>query len=565
MKIIKLIIALLALAQMGCAQKNIDVPSFIAEKIKAGEKNIVLPKGVHYVKTPQKSFAFIVLKDVEGVKIDGNGAELRFNGALSGASMFSIAKCRNITIENLVVDLDPLPFTQGKIIKTAPDKSWFECEIDDGYRTDAENGAFRMEVYDPSNRKLKQPMTFGKTRQLSPKTFRFTKTEAVAKGRPPALHNERVGDLFCLGLKGSATAFAAVETEGLTYKNITVYSSGSMAFFDNHCSNVVFDSCAITRRDKNDYAARSPRLRSTNADGYHSRSARVGPQIINCTAEYLSDDCVAIECVYSVVVKSSANRARVVVRDGKTTGIKAGDEVEVYRPDGRVVHLKAKSVSYAGKTTPEEYKFLNTQPIAKHIAKPPRMSHCVWIEFEDGSAPVGSYVVGMGRACRGYKIIGGKFGNLRSRGMLLKAGGGVVDGAKIEGCWMPAIKISPELFFLEACHARDVVIKNCDITAEFSAAINIHSPTTNHKNFSPAGAHSNILVENNTIRYTKTPACLFASIDGLTLKNNKFEKISPSYDGANWAYSARKIGDNPPASDKLILIENCANVKCDSQ
>ena len=87
------------------------------------------------------------------------------------------------------------------------------------------------------------------------------------------------------------------------------------------------------------------------------------------------------------------------MRDGKSAGIKAGDEVEVYRPDGRVVYLKAKSVSYAGKTAPEECKFLNTQPMAKHIAKPPRMSHCVWIEFEDGSAPEGGYVVGMGRAC----------------------------------------------------------------------------------------------------------------------------------------------------------------------
>ena len=562
MKILKLLIALLALAQTGCVQ-NIDVVDFIAAKIKAGEKNIVLPKGVHFVKKPQSSFAFIVLKDLEGVKIDGNGAELRFAGE-NKTSMFSIVNCRNITIENIVVDYDPLPFTQGKIIKTAPDKSWFECEIDDGYRTDAENGPFRMEIYDPVARKVKQPMTFGTTKQLSPKTFRFTKTAAIAK-RPPELQNERVGDLFCLGLNGGATSIFASNTDGILYKNITVYTSGGMAFFDNFCSNVVFDSCVIARRDKNDYVARSPRLRSTNADGYHSRSARVGPQIINCTAEYLSDDCVAIECVYSVVVKSSANRARVVVRDGKTTGIKAGDEVEVYRPDDRVVYLKAKSVSYAGKTTPEEYKFLNTQPIAKHIAKPPRMSHCEWIEFESGSAPEGSYVVGMGRACRGYKIIGGKFGNLRSRGMLLKASGGVVDGAKIEGCFMPAIKISPELFFLEACHARDIVIKNCDITAEFSAAINIHSPTTDNKNFSPAGAHANILVENNTIRYVREPACLFSSIDGLTLKNNSFKKIAPSYEGANWAYSTRKIGDNPPASDKLVLIENCANVNSDAK
>ena len=563
MKIIKSIFVLFVAAGT-CFAQDFSVVDFIAEKLKAGEKNIVLPKGVHIVKKPQTPSSFIVLKDLEDVKIDGNGAELRFCGSIK-ATMFSVINCKNIAIENLIVDLDPIPFTQGKITKIASDKSWFECEIDAGYRTDAENGAFRMEIYDPVVRKLKQPMTFGTTKQLSPNTFRFTKTETVAKNRPKDIQNERVGDLFCLGLGGGATSFYANSTNGLTYKNITVYSSGGMAFYDYLCSDVVFDSCVITRRDKDDYVARSPRLRSTNADGYHSRSARVGPQIINCTAEYLSDDCVAIECVYSVVVKSSGNRARVVVRDGKSAGIKSGDEVEVYRPDGRVVYLKAKTVSYAGKTTPAEYEFLNTQPIAKHIAKPPRMAHCAWIEFEDGAAPAGSFIAGMGRACKGYRIVGGKFGNLRSRAMLLKASGGVVDGAKIEGCWMPAIKISPELFFLEACHARDVVIKNCDITAEFAAAINIHSPTTDHKDFSPAGAHANILVENNTIRYARTPACLFASIDGLTLKSNLLEKIKPPYDGTNWAYSARKIGDNPPASDLPVLIENCANVKRDDK
>jgi hypothetical protein len=41
--------------------------------------------------------------------------------------------CTNVTLRGLAVDYDPLPFTQGKIIALATDKSWIEFEVAKGY------------------------------------------------------------------------------------------------------------------------------------------------------------------------------------------------------------------------------------------------------------------------------------------------------------------------------------------------------------------------------------------------------------------------------------------------
>ncbi|MFR6032664.1 MAG: hypothetical protein ACLUKN_05495 [Bacilli bacterium] len=45
----------------------------------------------------------------------------------------SALKTANLKIEGLVIDYDPLPYTQGKIVSMSDDKMSFEVEIFEGY------------------------------------------------------------------------------------------------------------------------------------------------------------------------------------------------------------------------------------------------------------------------------------------------------------------------------------------------------------------------------------------------------------------------------------------------
>ena len=69
-------------------------------------------------------------KNLEDVTVKAYGAELICTQTIAA---IRIENCRNLKIEGLVIDYDPLPYTQGKIVSMSDDKMSFEVEIFEGY------------------------------------------------------------------------------------------------------------------------------------------------------------------------------------------------------------------------------------------------------------------------------------------------------------------------------------------------------------------------------------------------------------------------------------------------
>ena len=59
----------------------------------------------------------------------------------------------------------------------------------------------------------------------------------------------------------------------------------------------------------------------------------------------------------------------------------------------------------------------------------------------------------------GFKILNCTLGNTRSRGILIKADHGLIEGNTISGCGMSAISIGPEYYWGEADYARHVTVR----------------------------------------------------------------------------------------------------------
>jgi len=64
------------------------------------------------------------IENINNMTIEGNGAELI---GCDYSTMFHFSQCRNIAINNLTVDWDPLPFTQGKVV--AANSSYVDIEV----------------------------------------------------------------------------------------------------------------------------------------------------------------------------------------------------------------------------------------------------------------------------------------------------------------------------------------------------------------------------------------------------------------------------------------------------
>jgi len=66
----------------------------------------------------------IEISDLDGLTIDGRGAELIGHDL---STMFHFKKCDRITVKNLTVDWDPLPYTQGKVVNM--DSTFVDIEV----------------------------------------------------------------------------------------------------------------------------------------------------------------------------------------------------------------------------------------------------------------------------------------------------------------------------------------------------------------------------------------------------------------------------------------------------
>ena len=143
---------LTALAQP--AGRPFDLQGFIDGQLKAGKRRIVVPPGRYRV-APRHS-VHLVLKDLTGVEILASGVEMV---CTETSRAISIENCRHLRLKGLTIDYDPLPCTQARITALAPDKSWAEVELIQGYPDN--HLEHRIEIFDPATRELRRALLGG--------------------------------------------------------------------------------------------------------------------------------------------------------------------------------------------------------------------------------------------------------------------------------------------------------------------------------------------------------------------------------------------------------------------
>ena len=154
-------------AQLCAGEEIADMRTLIDGELAAGKKEIVVPAGRYY--TTPKDGTHLQFKNLEDVTVKAYGAELICTQTIAA---IRIENCRNLKIEGLVIDYDPLPYTQGKIVSMSDDKMSFEVEIFEGYG-DVKNVEWgnRLEIFDQNTRRLKVD------------TYSMEKIEPISKTR----------------------------------------------------------------------------------------------------------------------------------------------------------------------------------------------------------------------------------------------------------------------------------------------------------------------------------------------------------------------------------------------
>jgi len=173
----------------------------------------------------------------KGLTLDGQGATLLLNPR---HGVLDISKSSDIIVKDLVVDYDPLPFTQGTVIAVDAAKPAIDLQFHDGFllpSPDANparavnwanaavheaSGAFRHEVYIDHIAVISPELTAKRAvRLVLPERYRATAGQ-IAPGFQIAFR--RAGE-------GGPACFSIHENAGpVRFENVTLYATPKMGF-----------------------------------------------------------------------------------------------------------------------------------------------------------------------------------------------------------------------------------------------------------------------------------------------------------------------------------------------
>mmetsp|Transcript_19798 Transcript_19798/g.48632 ORF Transcript_19798/g.48632 Transcript_19798/m.48632 type:complete len:632 (-) Transcript_19798:238-2133(-) len=542
----------------------VDLQAFIDFQMLQGETHIVIPPGRHYV-DPQHNNGkeHLLLENLQDIVIDGmDKAEIVCTRTTRA---ITISNCKNVTLKGLVVDYDPLPFSQGRIVDISDDKLELTVSMIDGYPSaDSIKKVGKVEIYDSTTDELATPTYFGVTVGKVDETGNTI--VVTKKPHHVPLSEEKVGDIVVFDSSNMANpiphAIFAEDSTDLLFERVKVYASNMFGFLENDCSASGYINTSVDRRlPEEDIKQRGyRRLRSANADAFHSKHAPIGPRFQNVIARYNADDGIAVNGHYHIISNvpaGSANTIRVIGKNDEVPNLSEGDMVELVKYSGERIE-SARIVSFDPERTYEldqsEKDFLSGQTFSGRVQLTNLASKAYMVTLDRSiDVPMGSLIASANRLGNGFRVQDCIIGPNRARGMLLKASDGVVTGNTVRDTWLSGIMLAPEYSWLEAGSGTNIFIGNNTIERSRDVAISVHAHGGDGA-IAPPGAHDGITIEANRILDSSMPAIAVTSTTELFLFRNVVEGANNDFVPA-WKRGEFGRQEDP---SRQVYLENVA-------
>ncbi len=547
------ILFFLLISGFAKADGEFDFRTTFDSQINNSEINF--PKGTYLLDLTNNQWAYNI-RNKQNVVIEGNGSTIICNRQTQ-ALVF--ANCENVTFRNFIIEYDPPCSTQGTITEITNNKNTWTVQIHDGYPTEG-LGLGRIQAYGKDTRELIP--NFGTVSapnytKIDDRTILFT----INWNNNPV----QVGDFVALDVISNPSHAHTIEISSckrMKFENIVVYDSNCFSFLEYDGEANHYYRCAATRKI-NDPKYPQDRLRAGIADAFHSKFAKVGPTIEECTFTHTGDDCIAINGnFYPVFLTKDADPSISVLTSGSTSDVrvKAGDTLVCVANNG-VIRGKAMvtRVRAFNPTTAEReatFQKLTNVVSSENYTWGVKITLEQWIEDSD----IGDVVYSKDRVGSGFKVINNTVGHNRSRAILIKSSDGIIEGNTIENSAMSGIALAPEYYWMEAGCPGNIIVRNNTITncmfestmwGTYQFAPLVVVSEAPNGGVAPAGASNHISIYNNTITDCPLPCIGVTSTDGLHIYGNEIHPATWSRQhGYNRGF--RKL-------DEIVVIA-CRNV-----
>lgn len=517
--------ALPAAADRATIHEMEELRALLAEAIGKQAKELVIPPGIYRGGPKKNSGAVLTLDHVHDLQIKAAGVTMvctRLTRALQ------IGHCKNLGIRGLVITYDPLPFTQGDIVKVAADGSWVEVKIHPGYPLKAYS---RIDIVDRTTRMRKRGMPF-----LWGAKAILTEAGVVRVTQKDLGKIARVGDLASMstGPEEGFPCHGVVidDSEATELEDFTVHCAPGMGILESGGEGRAHFNRVRIVPGPPPAGATEPPILTTSWDAIQHKTCRQGPLVENCIIKDAGDDSWSIQASDYLVLKTEGNHAVVAARDHGANNLQAGDRLRLSldSPEVTIRQVVRKVARQAAGLNPAVLEQLNG---AKQYSSWRVSSDCLELILDKPlPCAVGASVYSPDRHAEGYIF---RNNQVHSSGrILLKSGNGLIADNQLMD--LHGIMVCPEIPGDAAAGMRHITIRNnvliapghcCENTSSAQAgAIAIVAETDDPKNkgrklFRPPGLFEDVLIENNVIEDGDGVGLLVTSARHVVIKNNR--------------------------------------------
>lgn len=456
------------------------------------------------------------VKGAEKLTLRGaqRGTTLMFTQPSAGGIL--LEHCKDVSVRNLTLDYDPLPYSFGTVMAVHERGAAFDLELDKD-SVDFDHSAHSKENAKALWGIVVQPDVGNQTMRYGPHVIGGGGTIQRVEGRIWRLESKLRPGVTAVdaGLHARARYVHMPRTygAGVCFRNstnvraesVTILASPGLAFLPILCGGeIAFIDCHVRLAPC--------RLLSTNADGIHARGLRGNLQIERCSFEGMADDAINIHS--SAILVQNLISSTEIIAPNHTWSLRPGDELVVLDPDrlvekGRTTVASAEPVS--GGTRIRFVKPIEGLKAGSSFADADRIYN-----LSEAGSP---FVI---RDCR--------FLAFRGRGILASSTGGVIERNRFENNEGWGLDIGfGERIWGEGPPPANLIINGNEFIGKggMQPAINVRVSIAFEK---PMGEKElgirpmrNITVRDNAFENLSGPAIRMGGVVGSVIENNRIK------------------------------------------
>ncbi len=499
-----------------------DTPAILAavENCK-GRKNVTLTfeVGQYDIYASQRnesggSKSSIQVRDLNDFTIDGRGAELIGHDL---STMFQVENCSNLTITNLITDWDPLPYTQGKVIRV--DTAFVDIEVVAPFTAQAGRRTEAILGYDMENHRMARRFTdhyqkgFEKTSEvIEPGVMRlFIGRQDRFAGKLPSVGDYLIARHQVYGYQ----SFQFSDCSELHIENVNIYCNPGMGIIGKNCHNIFIRHLNVMIRPG------SGRWMSCTADATNFSGCRGNLVMENCLFEGQGDDATNVRSGEYLIVDEKLDDKRLKIKHGYryNSGFlelpRMGDIMELSSGDAPLLPYATATVRLVQAIRNEKASILEfTDQVIEN-------ENALIVEFTEKlpeNTRAGD-IIGNASSCPVLRIRNCTAIRNRARGFIVKTRDVIIEDCIMQDICASAVGLEADVnAWWEAIGSRNVIIRNnrfirCKFEPEYLNGV-IESHTMSQD--IPAGVHRDITIENN----------IFLGSDGNMIKLGSADSVN---------------------------------------